>query len=216
MATMETMDERVELLGRGWIRAITEGAPDRLQEFCQPDIASSVLTPKRYVNLDNVADLVAKYRLWFGECTDFQVLDSRVGMVGDRLGIFYSLYLQEHGDWYRIEQQLYGTLRDGRVERLHLLCSGFRLVAVGDPGPDHDDLLEFHTKTAEAGSTCAVLTPMIKSRLNGLQSGQVLEVRVDDRSARGDVEAWTRLSGNTLLKVMDGKGELLRFFVQKK
>ena len=81
---------------------------------------------------------------------------------------------------------------------------------------ERDELLEFHTEASEIGSTCAVLTPAIKSKLREMSSGQVLEVRVDDPSARGDIEAWSRLSGNTLLKVIDGEGQVLRFFLRKK
>ena len=81
---------------------------------------------------------------------------------------------------------------------------------------ERDELLEFQTEASEMGSTCAVLTPAIKSKLREMSSGQVLEVRVDDPSARGDIEAWCRLSGNTLLKVIDGEDRSLRFFVKKK
>lgn len=79
-----------------------------------------------------------------------------------------------------------------------------------------DALLEFHTDAANMSSTCAVLTPAIKSKLRELQSGQVLEVRVDEPSARGDIEAWCRLSGNPLVKVIHGSGPELSFFIQKK
>ena len=65
--------------------------------------------------------------------------------------------------------------------------------------PTRDALLEFYPEGSDTASTCAVLTPMIKSSLDELRSGQVLEVRVNDPLARGDVEAWSRLSGNTLL-----------------
>ena len=80
----------------------------------------------------------------------------------------------------------------------------------------HDALLEFDTDKSDTGSTCAVLTPAIKSKLRELQSGQVLEVRVDDTSARGDIEAWCRLSGNPLLKIINGSGSEISFFIQKK
>ncbi len=218
---------RVQKFGQEWIQAIVDGTPDRVQEFCDPDLVSVILTPKRYMTLENAPAVVAKYRDWFGTCTDFQVVNSRVGWVGGRLGIFYSFLLQDQGDWLRIEQQLYLTLKGGRVEKLHLLCSGFQLVGEANqpaPGDAHvlpetdavrDELLEFRASAPESGSTCAVLTPMIRSKLNSMQSGQVLEVRVDDPSAREDVEAWSRLSGNTLLKVI-GDGQVLRFFVRKK
>ncbi len=80
---------------------------------------------------------------------------------------------------------------------------------------ERDELLEFHTEASDIGSTCAVLTPAIKSKLREMSSGQILEVRVDDLTARGDIEAWCRLSGNVLLKVIHGENQALRFFVRK-
>lgn len=66
------------------------------------------------------------------------------------------------------------------------------------------------------GSTCALLTPAIKSKLREMHSGQVLEVRVNDPAARGDIEAWSRLSGNTLVRMNEAQSEELQFFVMKK
>ena len=113
-------------LGEDWIRAIGEGAPDRLEAFCQPRVNSRLLTPGQFTNLDKAADLVAKYRDWFDGCTDFRLEASRIDRIGKRLGVFYRFLLRDHEDWYRIEQQLFCTLRDGRVQQLHLLCSGFQ------------------------------------------------------------------------------------------
>lgn len=79
--------------------------------------------------------------------------------------------------------------------------------------PARDVLLEFH---ATDGTTCALLTPEIKFKLREMLSGQVLEVRVDDPTASGDIEAWCRLSGNSLLKISIGKGTELHYFIQKK
>lgn len=219
---------RLQQLGEGWIQAVSEGALDRLTQFCQPQVVSQLLTPKRFLTFDNASDLVAKYHDWYDQYTNFQLEQSRVARVGERLGIFYRLRLQNQGDWYRIEQQVYVTLKDGRVEKLHLLCSGFQLIAADDGAgmaaapaaveqdPARDDVLEFHADETAEGSTCTLLTPAIKSRLRGMQSGQVLEVLVDDPTARGDIEAWSRLSGNPLLKMVEDEGQMLRFFVQKK
>ncbi len=136
MIKME-VDEQVDRLssqrlGEQWIGAILEGALDRLQEFCDPSVTSFLLTPKRLITLSNAADLLAKYHQWFDQSADFRLEGSRVQTVGDRLGIFYAFLLQEDGEWYRIEQQLYCTLNNGRVEVLHLLCSGFQPVRIKD------------------------------------------------------------------------------------
>ncbi len=211
-------------LGEQWIHSITDGAIERLEEFCDPNVSFQFLTSKRFVALDNVTDLVARFRQWFGECTNFQVQASRIDVVGERLGIFYRFLLMEHEAWYNIEQQLFCTLQGGRITQLHLLCSGFQLVAekiedvleANVQNLIQDELLELYTNASTTNSTCAVLTPTIRAKLREMQTGQILEVRVDDPTARGDIEPWSRLSGNELLKVIEDDTRISRFFVKKK
>ncbi len=77
-------------------------------------------------------------------------------------------------------------------------------------------LLTMKIDSERAGSACALLTPAIKARLKELESGQVLEVRVSDSTAREDVTSWCHLSGNELLATRDEGDQGLRFFVRKK
>jgi TusA-related sulfurtransferase len=233
MVEMLMENERVERLrmrqlGDEWIQAISAGELDRLEGFCQPEVASHLLTPWQHINFNNVTDLVAKYRQWFGECSDFQIEHSRVELVGGRLGICYRFLLQENGGRFTVEQQLFCTMQAGRVAQLHLLCSGFQpveasgetsqanVIEVEESSPDRDALLVFQSDSSSSGSTCALLTPAIKSKLREMNSGQVLEIRVDDPAARGDIEAWCRLSGNALLRMHETEGAELQFFVMKK
>lgn len=227
MVEMLMENERVERLrlrqiGEGWIQVIVNGTPGSISHFCQPEVASNLLTPKRFITFENVTDLSTKIQEWFGDCSDIHVEQSRVAMVGERVGIFYRFLLNKQGSRKLIEQQVYCTVENGRITQLHLLCSGFQSVNSDHPIiPDRAalesaNLLEFFTDAEKDGSTCALLTPAIKTKLREMSSGQVLEVRVDDPSARGDIEAWCRLSGNTLRDMaMDGPN-VLRFFIQKK
>lgn len=222
--------ERLHLrqIGEDWIRAIAGGVFERLEQFCQPEVVSQILTPRRNFHLETIADLAARYRMWFGECSNIQVEHSRVEWIGERLGIFYRFLLQKQGERFQIEQQLYCTLQGGRVTKLQLLCSGFQPAAPGEPATSPEErgagqasdqreaLLVVHSGEPASGATCAILTPAIKAKLRDLQSGQVLEVRVDDPTAREDIEAWCRLSGNTLLRMEEAEGLELRFFVKKK
>jgi TusA-related sulfurtransferase len=82
--------------------------------------------------------------------------------------------------------------------------------------PDPDDILEVYTKDPSSGATCATLTPSIKMKLREMQSGQVLEVRVDDRAAILDVTSWSRLSGNQLLATVEEDPNMVRFYLRKK
>lgn len=76
--------------------------------------------------------------------------------------------------------------------------------------PEADDVLEGY------GQTCVGLEPLIKKRMRGLASGQVLEVRADDPTARLGVPSWCRLSGNTLLATLVEDGGRTRFFLRRK
>ena len=82
--------------------------------------------------------------------------------------------------------------------------------------PAAQALLQMKAESENLGSTCALLTPAIKTKLRELESGQVLEVRVNDSTAREDIAAWCRLSGNELLAMMDEGHRGLRFFLKKK
>ena len=81
--------------------------------------------------------------------------------------------------------------------------------------PRADGVLEMLGTTQMEGSTCALLTPAIRARLREMAPGQVLEVRVDDPTARDDMAAWTRLAGHELVQTIQ-EGETIRFFVRKR
>jgi TusA-related sulfurtransferase len=82
--------------------------------------------------------------------------------------------------------------------------------------PRADGLLEMLDLDQHGGTACALLTPAIKARLKEMKAGQVLEVRVNDPTARLDVEAWSDLTGNPLLSITEEPPDVLRFFVRKK
>jgi TusA-related sulfurtransferase len=66
------------------------------------------------------------------------------------------------------------------------------------------------------GQACATLTPLIASRIRGLESGQVLEVLSDDPTARSGLAAWSRLTGNPIVATIeDGPGRT-RYYLRRK
>jgi TusA-related sulfurtransferase len=179
-----------------------------------------------------VLDLARKVEYWFNDCSSFRKEQTRVALVGEKLAIFYRLDLQRGGEPHSIEQQVYCTLRDGLIDQVSLLCSGFQPAQAPVEAPtvqskksvqgstvpasiQVDAFLKFDTGDGQ-GSTCAILTPSIKRKLAEISSGQVLEVQVDDPTVREDIEAWSRLSGNSLLKMDQGAGQDLHFYLVKK
>lgn len=87
-------------------------------------------------------------------------------------------------------------------------------VITDTPLPIADAILEMLETGPASGAVCALLTPSIKARLKELEPGQVLLIRVDDQSARLDIQAWCDLTGNTLQATSE-EGGILSFFIKK-
>ncbi len=79
-----------------------------------------------------------------------------------------------------------------------------------DIAPQPDEVLD------APGQACATLTPLISARIRGLPSGSVLEVRSDDPDAREGVPAWSRLTGNELLAMVEDDPRRTRFYLRRK
>jgi len=84
-----------------------------------------------------------------------------------------------------------------------------------DPEYTPQALLEFYRTNESDGSTCSLLTPMIKAKMKGMLPGQVLEVRVDDPTAKEDIFSWSRMSGHKLLALFEDEPQYLRFYLRR-
>ncbi len=229
---MECSDEQLlhwVRVGEGWIGAITGANYSSLARWVNPEVHCRLVTPRRIYEVDGIESLIEKIRGWFQDVTSFHLLQTQIQPVGERLGISYRLLIEEKGRFYQVAQQVFTSFSDGAIMQLDLLCSGFQPVpeqkSVQKAGStaqssqavrSADQILIFDTPAEAVGSTCALLTPAIREKMRGLASGQVLEVIVDDRSARGDIEAWSRLSGNALLTMEEDPKGKLSFLLKKK
>ena len=63
---------------------------------------------------------------WFGDSTVLALDATQTTDIGDRLRISYRFTGVENGEPYVVEQHLFCTVRDGKIEQADLLCSGFR------------------------------------------------------------------------------------------
>jgi TusA-related sulfurtransferase len=88
--------------------------------------------------------------------------------------------------------------------------------AADGPSLQPNAVLEMTQLSAADGAICALLTPAIKAKLREMAVGQVLEVRVNDPTARADIASWCRLSGHEWLAAVEESPMLLRVFVRKK
>lgn len=68
---------------------------------------------------------------WFGDADTLVLLASEVQTMHDRLALTYRLRLHED-QWYVVEQRVYCDVVNGRIQRMDLMCSGFRADTVSE------------------------------------------------------------------------------------
>lgn len=64
------------------------------------------------------------------------------------------------------------------------------------------------------GLSCPM--PVVKSKkaIDGMESGQILEIEATDKGAKNDLSAWAKSSGHELLQETEEDG-VLKFWVKK-
>ncbi|MFN8484242.1 MAG: hypothetical protein U0768_14485 [Anaerolineae bacterium] len=115
-------------VGASFLDALGRRDFDRLGACFDAAPRARLLTPSALAMPSNAAGVGDKFRQWFGEADVFEVEHAEANLVGGCLSIRYRLHLREHRVWYTCEQQVYCRVKDGLVERIDLLCSGFQPV----------------------------------------------------------------------------------------
>ncbi len=104
------------LSGRNW---------SALQELFQPSVKFRALVPPGLREASGGIEVSGHFRQWFGKADALELIDFAVEPVADRLRIAYRLRLHEDR-WYKVEQQTFCVVAEDRIEKMDLLCSGFR------------------------------------------------------------------------------------------
>ncbi len=100
---------------------------EKLADRFHPQVRCRLLIPGGLMTPLGARGLIRYFEQWFGEADHFNVEDSQMTRVGDRLHVGYRLRLREGGVWYLVEQQTYSLLEEGSIVQFDLLCSGFRI-----------------------------------------------------------------------------------------
>jgi hypothetical protein len=102
----------------------------QLTAVLDPDAALSALLPRGYDEWHGAPAICAQFETWFGNTTDYEVVDAAVGQVGSLLELRWRLRVRADrlgDDAKLVEQHVYATTGPtGRIESMRLLCSGFR------------------------------------------------------------------------------------------
>lgn len=206
-------------LGRAFIDAIARRDFRAIEALLAPDVRFRALVPRAYRKAGTATGARDWIENWFADADRFELVESRVEMVGDRLHLVYRIRLSEAGTWRMVEQNVFAGVAGARLADVALVCSGFRPL---EP-PAHDPVLH-HESRAELrpdarldaiGKTCATLTPDIRAAVLQLQPGQVLEILSDDPTAEDGLRSWTHLTGNELVDATSDPAESGRFYIRR-
>lgn len=146
----------------------------------------------------------ARFRSWFGDASRLELSDGRVEAFVDRWHVTYRIDLDEGSRTYHVNQQLFCDLGDQLVERIDLLCSGFRPVVAADRAA-------IHYFDAGALGCADGLADAFRRQLDEVPVGDLLVVVARDPTAREDLPSLARLLGNRVVSAEthdDGQLEL--------
>jgi hypothetical protein len=113
--------------GPAFAQALAVRDFEKLQSLLDPEIEFRALTPRRTWEADGDGPTVDLFRRWFDEATAIDHVDRvETHTVGDRRHLVYRFSGHDDGGSFVVEQQIYFTEREGRIDWMRMMCSGFR------------------------------------------------------------------------------------------
>jgi TusA-related sulfurtransferase len=186
--------EGQHIAGRAFLEALTSRDFEGVEASLDPDIRFRGLLPGGLRELSGAAVVTDQLRSWFEEADAFKVEEIVAEDIADRLRISYRFRLHDEDGWAVIEQQAFCDVDDGRIERIDLVCSGFRPVAEPEAGDVH------RFNAGELG--CADgLAQEFRRRIRAIPVGDALFVATRDPAAKEELPSLARLLGNTVRSV---------------
>jgi hypothetical protein len=123
-ASVEAVDAKQ--VGERLVAAIGVRDFEEIERLLAPNVRFRALVPERVREHDNAAETLERLRLWWGDADVFELVDSHVEEVADRVGLSYQIRCRENGEWYLVEQRGYAEVKSDHVVDLSLVCLGFR------------------------------------------------------------------------------------------
>lgn len=174
------------------LTAITGRDFAALEAALEPDTQLRALLPSGLAEETTASGIVGRFKQWFGVLEEFEVLDARVELTGDRLVLRYRFRTRWPGeDETTISQSVVVMGTNGTVEMLHLICSGFRPLHAAPDGTLH----EFDAGTLGCADG---LTQAFKQQMAEVGVGDLLRVHTVDPSAKEDLPSLARLMGHKI------------------
>jgi len=126
-ATIRRVPQRTTL-GADFARAFCEKDAARIRELVHPEIDFRGLTPNRFWEASGPDDVVEI--LFANWLEDDDQVEEIVGIEGDTVAdrerVGYRFTVTNPDGRFVVEQQAYLSARDGQIDWIRLVCSGFR------------------------------------------------------------------------------------------
>jgi len=191
-------------VGAAFLDALTTREYAAARALLADDVRFRMLVPSWLMRESDAEATIGRFIGWFGDADPFEVVASSSGEVEGRAAVTYRFRLHDADGWQVIEQHLMLDVgADARIAAIDLLCSGFRSIAVSEPGGVH---------LFDAGDLgCAEgLAGEFRRRMQQVPVGHVLVVSTRDPAAKEDLPPLARMMGHVVRSIeAPGDGRLL-------
>ncbi len=114
-------------LGFAFAEALAGGEPAAVKALLAREIDFCALTPRRTWTASSDEEVLEILSQWFPKTKVIErLLAVETDEIVDRQRLRYRLHGHDRDGHFEIEQQAYLGVRDGRIDWMRLLCSGFR------------------------------------------------------------------------------------------
>ena len=169
-----------------------------------PDVRLRAIIPPGPEEHHDRAAAAGRFGDWFADAISFELVEHRIEPFVDRWLVTYRIALDERDGPRQVEQHLFCDLGPELIERIDLLCSGFRPLVLPEPTGVH----RFDAGTLGCGDG---LAGAFRARIGQIPLGDSLVVVARDPAAREDLPSLARLLGNRVVSVEtqdDGRLEM--------
>jgi SnoaL-like domain len=112
---------------RRLLDAIARRDFDAIAQCFTEDASVRVLTPRRVRELAGRGETADRFRAWFADMEEFEVVSSGAAPIADRLRIrWHTRGRDPEEGWRENEHTGYAEVRDGLIASLNVSCAGFR------------------------------------------------------------------------------------------
>jgi TusA-related sulfurtransferase len=184
--------------GEAFVAALADRDFEKLEACFHPQVRFRALVPPGLRERNGSADAAAQLKAWFSEPDHMQLLQKEVYPVSERVHISYRFREQySDGETEVIEQHAFCDAREGLIESMDLVCSGFLPEPTGDAAAQP---VRHRYDSGDLG--CGSGLPQeFRRQVSAIPVGHVLEVVARDPSAKEDLPSLARLLGHEVLSV---------------